>query len=140
VRRLSAAIRCRAPIGKSSAARPGNGTTETQSPTAVTPKIDSVTGLRVVPLTLSEANAAVAEWHRHHAPVRWHTFSLGVMRGDDLVGAAIVFRPATRHYNSKEVAEVARLVTDGTPHLPRAHSPSNFSSYLEASSETQSDE
>jgi hypothetical protein len=25
------------------------------------------------------------------------------------------FRPAARHYNSKEVAEVARLVTDGTP-------------------------
>jgi hypothetical protein len=71
--------------------------------------------LRIVPLTLGEANAAVGQWHRHHAPVRWHTFRLGVMRGDDLVGAAIVFRPAARHYNSKEVAEVARLVTDGTP-------------------------
>jgi hypothetical protein len=71
--------------------------------------------LRIAPLTLGEANAAVGQWHRHHAPVRWHTFPLGVMRGDDLVGAAIVFRPAARHYNSKEVAEVARLATDGTP-------------------------
>jgi hypothetical protein len=39
------------------------------------------------------------------------------MVDDRLVGAAIIFRPAARHYNSKEVAEVSRLVTDGTPHV-----------------------
>src|SRR6476646_10407315 len=68
-----------------------------RNPTAyrrkVTPSRDSVTRLRIVPLTLSEANGAVARWHRHHKPVRWHTFSLGAMVGDDLVGATIVFRP-----------------------------------------------
>jgi hypothetical protein len=70
-------------------------------------------GIRVVPLKLKEANAAVAEWHRHHKPVRRHTFSLGAM----VVGAAIIFRPAALHCNSKEVAEVSRFVTDGTPHV-----------------------
>jgi hypothetical protein len=39
------------------------------------------------------------------------------MRGDDLVGAVIVSRPVARHYNDREVAEVTRLVTDGTPHV-----------------------
>jgi hypothetical protein len=38
------------------------------------------------------------------------------MLDDKLVGAAIIFRPAARHYDSKQVAEISRLVTDGTPH------------------------
>jgi hypothetical protein len=46
----------------------------------------------------------------------WHTFRLGAMIGDQFVGAAIIFRPAARHYSSREVAEVGRLVTNGTPH------------------------
>jgi hypothetical protein len=73
--------------------------------------------LRVVPLTLAEANAAVERLHRHHRRAVGHRFSLGVMRGDDLVGAVIVSRPVARHYNDREVAEVTRLVTDGTPHV-----------------------
>jgi hypothetical protein len=38
------------------------------------------------------------------------------MVDDRLVGAAIVMRPAARHYDSRQIAEVSRLVTDGTPH------------------------
>jgi hypothetical protein len=38
------------------------------------------------------------------------------MVGDQIVGAAIIFRPAAWHCNSRETAEVGRVVTDGTPH------------------------
>ncbi len=41
--------------------------------------------LRIVPLTLRQANALVGEWHRHHALAVGHRWSLGVMYGDDLV-------------------------------------------------------
>lgn len=37
------------------------------------------------------------------------------MLGDRLVGAVIVGRPVARAVNHREVAEVLRLVTDGTP-------------------------
>jgi hypothetical protein len=71
-------------------------------------------GLRVVPLTLKQANALVAELHRHHKPVVGHRFSLGVMDGDRIVGAAIVGRPTGRKNPQYSWAEVTRLVTDGT--------------------------
>lgn len=52
--------------------------------------------LRVVPTTLSEANALVARWHRHHAPAVGNRFSVGVACGEALVGAAIVGNPVAR--------------------------------------------
>lgn len=70
--------------------------------------------LRVVPLTLAQANDAVRSWHRHHKPVIGHRFSLGVKDGDALVGAAIVGRPKSRMTDQYRAAEVTRLVTNGT--------------------------
>lgn len=43
----------------------------------------------IVPLTLKQANALVADLHRHHKPVHAHRFSIGAMKDDRLVGAAI---------------------------------------------------
>jgi hypothetical protein len=73
--------------------------------------------LRVVPLELSEANAVVAAWHRHHQPAQGHRFSLGVIDSEAIVhGAAIVGRPVARLAgHPRNVLEVTRLVTDGTP-------------------------
>lgn len=71
-------------------------------------------GLRVIPLTLAEANAAVARWHRHHKKVVGHRFSIGAMVAEQLVGAAIVGRLVARMTEQYRVAEVTRLVTDGT--------------------------
>ncbi len=72
-------------------------------------------GLRIVPLTLRQANALVSELHRHHKPARGHRFSLGTRSGEGpLVGAAIVGRPVARAYDPYLTAEVTRLVTDGT--------------------------
>ena len=70
--------------------------------------------LRVVPLDLSEANALVERWHRHHGRVIGHKFSLGVADGDRVCGAAIVGRPVARHMDDGWTLEVNRLVTDGT--------------------------
>ena len=73
--------------------------------------------LRVVPLELTEANMLVAKWHRHHQPAQGHRFSLGVITPNgQLHGACIVGRPVARLAGSpREVLEVIRLVTDGTP-------------------------
>ena len=75
------------------------------------------TRLHVIPLELAEANRLVAMWHRHHQPSQGHRFSLGVVDNDGhLHGAAIVGRPVARLAGSpRDVLEVVRLVTDGTP-------------------------
>lgn len=71
-----------------------------------------------VPLELREANALVAEWHRHHKPSQGHRFSVGVVDEKGVLhGAAIVGRPVARLAGKpRDVLEVVRLVTDGTPH------------------------
>jgi hypothetical protein len=70
-----------------------------------------------VPLELAKANALVAAWHRHHQPSQGHRFSVGAVDGKGVLhGAAIVGRPVARLAGSpRDVLEVVRLVTDGTP-------------------------
>lgn len=70
--------------------------------------------MRVVPLTLKQANELVSQWHRHHKPAQGHRYSLGVEHEGKLVGAAITGRPVARATDQYAVAEVTRLVTDGT--------------------------
>jgi hypothetical protein len=70
--------------------------------------------LRVVPLSLRQANALVAALHRHHKPVQGMRFALGAYDGDRCVGACIVGRPVARMTDQWLVAEVTRLVTDGS--------------------------
>lgn len=83
------------------------------------PERPTVTGLRVVPAELLEANALVTSWHRHHQPAQGHRFSLAAV--DDAGvwhGAVIVGRPVARLAGSpRAVLEVVRLVTDGTPNV-----------------------
>ncbi|WP_411978400.1 XF1762 family protein [Streptomyces scopuliridis] len=72
--------------------------------------------LHVRPLTLKAANELVSTLHRHHRPVTGHRFSIGVYDEKGTPhGAAIVGRPVARAVNQCDVAEVTRLVTDGTP-------------------------
>src|SRR5215475_12718591 len=70
--------------------------------------------LKVVPLTLKQANAFVIAFHRHHKPVVGHRFSIGAEKDGALVGACIVGRPVARELAQYQIAEVTRLVTDGT--------------------------
>lgn len=73
--------------------------------------------LELVPLTLRQANDLVDRLHRHHKPVQGHRFSIGAKNSESgqLIGAVIVGRPVARLCDQYTVAEVTRLVTDGTP-------------------------
>ena len=70
--------------------------------------------LIIVPTSLAEANAFVAQHHRHHDPVPGCKFSIAVAADGDVVGVAIVGRPVARHLNDGWTLEVNRCCTDGT--------------------------
>lgn len=70
--------------------------------------------LTLTAISLSEANAFVAEHHRTHKPVTGHKFSLGCLKEGRLVGVAIVGRPVSRYLDDGLTLEVNRLCTDGT--------------------------
>lgn len=70
--------------------------------------------MMAVPLTLRASNALIAKLHRHHKPVRGYRFAIGALCGDAIVGAVVVGRPVSRGVDAACVAEVTRLVTDGT--------------------------
>lgn len=75
-----------------------------------------VSDLVTVPLELREANDFIRRFHRHHAPVVGHRFSIGATTNTGLlVGVCVVGRPVARLAGSpRDVAEVTRLATDGT--------------------------
>lgn len=71
--------------------------------------------IRVTPISLAEANAFVAQHHRHHAPVPGAKFCLAVSDASDAVrGVAIVGRPVARGLDDGWTLEVNRCCTDGT--------------------------
>lgn len=70
--------------------------------------------LKLIPITLAEANMFVKQHHRHHKPVVWHKFSIGVSDGEKVVGVAIVGRPVSRYLDDGWTLEVTRCCTDGT--------------------------
>lgn len=70
--------------------------------------------LQVVPISLAEANAFVAEHHRHHRPVPGAKFCVAVAEGERVCGVAIVGRPIARMLDDGWTLEVNRTCTDGT--------------------------
>ena len=72
--------------------------------------------LDLVPVTLAEANAFVEQKHRHHGKTAGHKFSVAVADTEtkEIVGVAIVGRPASRFLDDGWTLEVNRLCTDGT--------------------------
>lgn len=71
--------------------------------------------LRIVPLSLADANAVVLALHRHHRQVTQHRFSIGVIDQEGTIrGVAIVSRPAARMTDQRMICEVSRVATDGT--------------------------
>lgn len=73
--------------------------------------------MRVVPVTLRQAQIVVAALHRHHKPPRGQRWSLAVIDDSGRVcGVAICGRPVARLAGAPdEVVEVSRVATDGTP-------------------------
>lgn len=74
------------------------------------------TKLSIVPIPLDEANAFVAQYHRHHKPAVGHKFSIAVAdEAGSVRGVAIVGRPVARHLDNGLTLEVNRVATDGCP-------------------------
>ena len=79
--------------------------------------------LQVVPMTISDANEFVDNFHRHNKPVRGAKFAIGASYNDQLVGVAIIGRPISRHMDDGFTAEAVRVCTNDT-------SPNNTNSFL----------
>ncbi|NVJ13155.1 XF1762 family protein [Myxococcus sp. AM010] len=73
--------------------------------------------LRLVPVTLEQAQSFVDEHHRHHDPAVGHRWSHGLWdeARQRLCGVAMVGRPVARGLCKRRIVEVNRLATDGTP-------------------------
>ena len=72
--------------------------------------------LEIVPLSLAQANEFVTRHHRHHGPLRFYKFAIGVIdENRALRGVAVVGRPVARQRDDGRTAEVGRLATDGCP-------------------------
>lgn len=72
--------------------------------------------LRIVPVTLRQANAFVGALHRHSRTVVGHKFSAGVEdEAGVLRGVAVVGRPVARALDDGRTVEITRVCTDGSP-------------------------
>lgn len=72
--------------------------------------------MKIVPMSIREANDFVANFHRHNKPVQGAKFAVGASDGEKLVGVAIVGRPISRHLDDGVTAEVTRCcVLDQAP-------------------------
>lgn len=70
--------------------------------------------LRLVPLSLKQANEHVAAWHRHNDPVVGHKWSVGCADIDGVLRAVmIVGRPVARGFDDGHTLEVLRVASDG---------------------------
>lgn len=79
--------------------------------------------LRIVPLTMTDANHVVTRLHRHHgeAMALSPAFAIGSITADGrLCGTAIAGRPINRHNDDGSTIEVLRVATDGTPNASSA--------------------
>jgi len=70
-------------------------------------------GLRISPITFSEAREYIEKYHRHHWPPQGHKFSLCLEYQDKIYGVACVGNPVARGLDNGYTAEVTRLCTNG---------------------------
>ena len=102
------------PTSEHSAPPPAPGMAAS-GPEATTEAQPPVARLRIVPCTITQARAFVRQHHRHHRPPQSGLFAVGLARGDELVGAAIVGRPVARALQDGATVEVTRVCTRGDP-------------------------
>lgn len=70
--------------------------------------------LRVVPVTLDQANEFVRRLHRHNGPLPGCKFAVGVADGEGaLRGVAIVGNPSAPALQDGVLIEIRRVCTDG---------------------------
>ena len=74
--------------------------------------------LKVVPLTLQQANDYVYDHHRHNKPVTGHRFSIGaVLEEGDILGVAIVGRPVARALEVSQLKSVECAQPKAVPRM-----------------------
>ena len=72
--------------------------------------------LKVIPLSLKEANNFIDKYHRHNKRCAGHKFSIGAEYQGKLVGVAIIGRPVARKLDDKLTLEINRnCVLDDAP-------------------------
>lgn len=69
--------------------------------------------MKLIPISLKQANEYITKYHRHHKKVVGHKFSLGCEVEGILLGVCIVGRPVSRGYDKGDRLEVTRLCTTG---------------------------
>lgn len=75
-----------------------------------------MSGLRLKPITLKEANSFTALHHRHHKPVRGCKFVIGAVKGDEdgcKRAVLIAGRPSARNLDDGYTVEFTRLTSNG---------------------------
>lgn len=70
--------------------------------------------MTIRPITLREANAYVAQHHRHNQPTNGHKWSIACYDGERLCGVAICGQPIARKLDDGLTVEIRRVCTDGT--------------------------
>lgn len=76
--------------------------------------VRKLTRMRVVPVTLAQAQAFVSAHHRHNNPPRGWKFGVGLANGyGDLIGVATAGRPVARLLAAPTTLEVNRTCTTG---------------------------
>jgi len=72
--------------------------------------------MKVVPLSVKQANEFVVAHHRHNGKVITHKFSIGLMVGDELIGVGVAGIPLSRHLDDGKTLELRRVcVKPGHP-------------------------
>lgn len=76
--------------------------------------------MKLMPVTLAQANEFVKLHHRHHGPVTGWKFGVGIQEEGELIGVAIASRPVSRMTQQKEpqTCEVTRVCTRGHKNAP----------------------
>ena len=65
--------------------------------------------MRIIPITLKDANEFVKMNHRHHDSYVGCRFAIGLQDGGILIGVAICGRPVSRHLDDGFTLEINRL-------------------------------
>ncbi len=69
--------------------------------------------LTLLPTSIADASAFVAQHHRHHKPPPGGLFAVAVADDSGIRGVAIVGRPVARMANDGWTVEITRVATDG---------------------------